>query len=152
MVLIVPVLRIVGLATIVSTMGILASCAGSTRQQVIAVGQTDTAAIKSTSVTNYRASNTPRVALDLIDKAVKAINSERYALASKVLGQAQRLAPNEARIYLVWGDLFAQQGQIPQAVQMYKRALSLSEAGSQTRRQAHNKLSAIAPATSKLNY
>ena len=148
MVLSVCILRIVGLAAIVSTMGILASCASSTRQQVIAVGQSDTAAMKSASITSYRASNTPQVALDLIDKAVKSINRERYALASKALGQAQRLAPNEARIYLAWGDLFAQQGQIPQAVQMYKRALSLSEAGSQTGRQADNKLSAIAPATS----
>ena len=148
MVLSVRILRIVGLAAIVSIMGILASCAGSTRQQVIAVGQTDTAAIKSTSVTNYRASNTPRVALDLIDKAVQAISNEQFSKALKTLGQAQRLAPNEASIYLVWGDLFMQQDQDLQAAQMYRRAMSLSEAGSRVRRLAGNKLSAIAPETS----
>ena len=137
------IIRYVVLATIIA---MLVGCAGSARKQVVAVGQSDRTS--SMPATHYRASNTPQVVLNFIDKAEQAISNEQFSLALKTLGQAQRLAPNEASIYLVWGDLFTQQGQDVQAVQMYKRAMSLSEAGSRVRRLARNKLSTIAPTIS----
>lgn len=76
----------------------------------------------------------------LLTKAHKAISLKQWLRAQKALEQALRLEPNNARTFLLYGDIYVEIGAPELAKSMYQRALFLSHEGSDTKKLANTKL------------
>jgi tetratricopeptide (TPR) repeat protein len=120
----------------------LVACSNVQKQRVIAANTGGGGQMASASEReNY--APTPKAAFDLLRRAEQMADQGNWNGALRYLDQAQRMAPDEAKVYLTYGEIYIRQDRIEQAVAMFKRVLSLASANSAVARQARNYLSDI---------
>ena len=119
----------------------LVACSTVKKQQVVAVDSPHTGTVAPVSVQQTPGSAPlPPAVRQLFEKIEGDIARGHFAAAERSLQQAQRLAPAESRVYLLWGECALAQQRFNQAEQMYRRALSLSRQDSQPYRIAERAL------------
>lgn len=79
----------------------------------------------------------------LLARAEKAMSLKQGLRAQHLLEQAVHIAPGDARIFLVYGDVYLKLGILEQAEQMYRRAISLAGEESALGFSARQKLSTL---------
>ena len=79
----------------------------------------------------------------LLEKTQKAIDLQQWLRAQRSLEQAIRLAPTEAKIFLLYGDVYSKLGIPEKAQQMYKRAIYLSASNNEIAGQAQEALAEL---------
>jgi uncharacterized protein HemY len=132
--------RIVGLFCLISLL-IVAGCSSVSRQQVVAV---DSRSGSAASASKEKIEHPlPPVVSKLLQGIAQDLQAGSYRSAEKALRQAQRLSVNEPRVYLYWGQWAEQQGEWHQAEQMYRRAVSLSNANSAIQQRAMRALNKL---------
>ena len=84
----------------------------------------------------------PLIVQSLIARAEKAISMQQWLRAQHILEQGIHIAPRNAKVFLIYGDVYLNLGILAKAEQMYRRAIAL--AGDSTLgRLANNKLDAL---------
>lgn len=129
------------------SLAVIAACENTPHRQVVPANTGSYESEIEPVETDYgkpSRSTTPAIVFTLTERATKAMHAENWATAQRSLEQALRIAPNEARIYLVYGDLHQRQYQYEQARQMYYRAISLAGESSETGKQAQTQLEQLA--------
>jgi len=82
----------------------------------------------------------PSIVQSLIERAEKAIKMQQWLRAQHILEQALHIAPSNAKVFLIYGDVYLNLGILVQAEQMYRRSIALADEYSPFRRLAKNKL------------
>ena len=82
----------------------------------------------------------PPAVTSVLDRASAALYLQQWKQASRYLDQAQRMAPRNPRVYLLYGDYYRDLQKWSQARAMYQRCLSLSHSDSAWARQARFRL------------
>lgn len=82
----------------------------------------------------------PPAVTSVLDRASAALYLQQWKQASRYLDQAQRMAPRNPRVYLLYGDYYRDLHKWSQARAMYQRCLSLSHSDSAWARQARFRL------------
>jgi Flp pilus assembly protein TadD len=106
---------------------LLSAC--SSQQKLGVVAASDSNALQSQSNgSRYetRQVYVPAAAVQLLEAAELDIADAQYESAKNKLARAQRIAPSYSRIYLLWGVLYRNEGDMNKANQMFNRALSLA--------------------------
>jgi tetratricopeptide (TPR) repeat protein len=85
----------------------------------------------------------PLIVQSLIERAEKAINSKQWLRAQHLLEQALHISPSNAKVFLIYGDVYLNLGILAQAEQMYRRSIALAGEGSAIGRKAKMKLEAL---------
>jgi len=102
-------------------------------------------ASKSTTPLENKPSSEPHskstVVTTILDKAQKAIERQQWLRAQRSLEQAIRLEPKNAKIFLLYGDVYLQLGVPDQARNMYQRAQYLAPKNSDIYSEVTNRLS-----------
>lgn len=125
----------------------IAACSSTQKQSVVAVsasssggqslGRMSTASVKS------QTTPTPKAVLDLLAKAEDEYEAENWLQATRLLDRAQRMASDEPRVYLGYGELYLKQGKRQKAQAMFQRVLSLAGGDSRIARQAKSYLNSM---------
>jgi len=82
----------------------------------------------------------PSIIQSLIARAEKAIKMQQWLRAQLILEQALHIAPNNAKVFVIYGDVYLNLGILAQAEQMYRRSITLAGEQSPMGRLAKNKL------------
>jgi len=85
----------------------------------------------------------PLIVQSLIERAEKAIKMQQWLRAQHTLEQAIHISPNNAKVFLIYGDVYLNLGILEQAEQMYRRSMALADEYSPVGRLAKNKLEAL---------
>jgi len=85
----------------------------------------------------------PLIVQSLIERAEKAINMKQWLRAQHILEQALHIAPGNAKIFIIYGDVYLNLGILAQAEQMYLRAMALAGENSVIGHMATNKLNKL---------
>lgn len=85
----------------------------------------------------------PLIVQSLIERAEKAIKMQQWPRAQHILEQALRIAPGNAKIFLIYGDVYLNLGILAPAEQMYRRAMALASENSAIGRTATVKLNKL---------
>jgi tetratricopeptide (TPR) repeat protein len=93
---------------------------------------------KNTSTLPY-----PLIVQSLIARAEKAVAMQQWLRAQHILEQGLHIAPNNAKVFLIYGDVYFNLGILAQAEQMYRRSIALAGDDSPIGRSAKNKLEAL---------
>lgn len=104
---------------------VLAACSNVQKQQVVAVNSGGTGEMSASS-SQSGFTQTPKAVFDLLARAQAASNQSNWIQAIRYLDQAQRMAPDEAKVYLEYGETYIKQGKNTPAAAMLKHALSLA--------------------------
>ena len=92
---------------------------------------------------NSRDIPSPEIVRSLIERAEKAITLKQWLRAQHILEQALHIAPSDAKVFLIYGDVYLNLGILDQAEQMYRRARLLAGDTSSLGRLAIDKLNAL---------
>jgi len=85
----------------------------------------------------------PLIIQSLIARAEKAIKMQQWLRAQLILEQALHIAPNNAKVFVIYGDVYLNLGILAQAEQMYRRSITLAGEQSPMGRLAKNKLEVL---------
>lgn len=85
----------------------------------------------------------PLIVQSLIERAEKAIRMQQWLRAQHILEQGLHIAPNNAKVFLIYGDVYLNLGILAQAEQMYRRSIALAGDQSPIGRLAITKLEAL---------
>ena len=103
---------------------LMSACTNIQQKGVVAVNSGVTGEMSSVSG-RANSAPTPKAAFNLLERADSASKQSNWTQAMRYLDQAQRMAPEEAKVYLKYGEIYMRQGKNEQAVAMFKRVLSL---------------------------
>ena len=87
--------------------------------------------------------SSPVIVQNLIGRAEKAVKLQQWLRAQHILEQALHIAPNNAKVFLIYGDVYLNLGILAQAEQMYRRSVALANEQSSIENQARQKLKAL---------
>lgn len=104
----------------------LAACSMVQKQEVVAVEAASSGKMAKT-VTRRQTSSTPAAVQRLLDQAEDKLDSN-LAEAYQILSKAQRLAPNEPRVYFLLGVFYFEQDQLKKAQAMFQKVLAFDAA------------------------
>jgi tetratricopeptide (TPR) repeat protein len=82
----------------------------------------------------------PLIVQSLIARAEKSMKMQEWLRAQHILEQALHIAPNNGKVFLIYGDVYLNLGILAQAEQMYRRSIALAGEDSNVGRLAKNKL------------
>ena len=85
----------------------------------------------------------PLIVQSLIERAEKAININQWLRAQHLLEQALHISPSNAKVFLIYGDVYLNLGILAQAEQMYRRSIALAGESGSISRKAKAKLEAL---------
>lgn len=107
---------------------LLQACSNLRQQSIVAVNEGGVGTMSASSErSNY--TPTPRAVFELLRKANHLAAQSEWGAALRYLDQAQRMAPEEAQVYLQYGEIYLNQNRLEKASAMFKRVLTLSEEG-----------------------
>lgn len=121
---------------------LLQACSNIQKQSVVAVNSGGSGAMSSSSETSTYTPS-PKAVFDLLDKASLSAEDYQWSQALRYLDQAQRMAPDEAKVYLAYGEYYLAQQKFAKASAMFKRTLTLSDAGNFVYQQAQRYLNQL---------
>ncbi len=101
----------------------------SAREQIGAPAASNPARSPSSSSSQDKARGSALA--QVLDRASAALVSQQWKQASRYLDQAQRMAPRNPRVYLLYGDYYKELGRWDQARAMYQRCLSVASPSSE---------------------
>jgi tetratricopeptide (TPR) repeat protein len=85
----------------------------------------------------------PLIVRRLIERAEKAVKLQQWLSAQHILEKGLHIAPNNAKVFLIYGDVYLNLGILAQAEQMYRRSIALAGDDSLVGRLAKTKLEVL---------